>query len=108
MLDQSAGPKEPTKSPTESGKDEILRVGGGTDAKKLAASIVISINKGARPLVEYIGAGAGQQAIKAIALASTTLSRAGQYLSVVPVFISRQLPDAVVTGIQLRVIIHNL
>jgi stage V sporulation protein SpoVS len=105
--DQSEKPKE-SKSISEKGKEEVLRVGNGTDCKSLANSISIAITKGAKVAIEYIGAGAGQQAIKGICLANTNLSRVGKYLSAVPVFVSREIKGDMLTGIQLRLVVHEL
>jgi stage V sporulation protein SpoVS len=87
----------------------VLRVGGGTDVKRLAAAVVGVIEREKRqPLLEFIGAGACAQAVKSIAIANTFLARSGQHISVIPIFVHRDLADNHdTTGMQLKVVLHK-
>ena len=56
--------------------EQVFRVGGGTDCKRLASAIAGAIDKdGLKVTLEFIGAGACSQAVKAVAIANTFLSR---------------------------------
>ena len=106
-------PSEKNPSDNPPGKhqeDFILRVSGGTDCHKLASAISGAIERGeGRCVIEYVGAGAGNQAIKGLIIANNILAMQGLYLSAVPMFRKRPMkdnPDAV--AIQLRTIVHNL
>lgn len=102
-----AAPKVPVTPPSD---EKILKVGGGTDCKKLAFAIVGVIEREKRKaILEYIGAGACSQAVKSVAIANAHLARAGKYLSVIPVFVHRELKDNNdATGLQLKVIVHQM
>jgi stage V sporulation protein SpoVS len=88
----------------------VFRVGGGTDCKRLAAAIAASIDKEKRKVVlEFIGAGACSQAVKAIAIANTFLSRRGRYVTGLPTFVHRDLADNHdTTGMQIKLIEHDM
>ena len=90
--------------------EQIFRVGGGTDCKRLAAAIAGSIEKEGREVVlEYIGAGACSQAIKAIAISNTFLSRSGKFVTGLPTFVHRDLKDNHdTTGLQIRLLVHKM
>jgi stage V sporulation protein SpoVS len=85
--------------------EKILQVGGGTNVHKLASAIVAVIeNDNANPVVEYIGAGAGQQAVKGCIIANSILLSKGLALALVPQFQKRAMPDNPdMVSIQLRV-----
>lgn len=102
--------KDTPKPPGESQEDFILRVSGGTDCHKLASAIsgVIERQQG-RCVLEYVGAGAGNQAIKGLIIANNFLAAQGIHLSVVPAFRKRPMPDNPdAVAVQLRTIVHNL
>ena len=96
--------------PAASSEERVLRVSGGTDCKKLAVCIAGVIEReNKKPVLEFIGAGACQQAIKSIAIANQFLSRGGRFVSGLPIFVHRDLADNHdTTGIQIRLLIHNL
>lgn len=89
---------------------QIFRVGGGTDCKRLAAAIAGSIEKEGRQVtLEYIGAGACSQAVKAIAIANTFLSRSGKFVTGLPTFVHRDLKDNHdTTGLQIKLLVHEM
>jgi stage V sporulation protein SpoVS len=102
-------PQAPPAVPKE--KEECLfKVSGGTDCKRLAAAIAGAIEReGKRVVLEYIGAGACSQAIKAICIANTFLSRRGQYITGLPTFVSRSFADNNdAVGMQVKLMVHNI
>lgn len=88
----------------------VLRVKGGTDCQRLAHAIAGEVERGdEEPVLEFIGAGACNQAVKAVAIANSVLARSGIYLSVVPVFQSRKLAgNDNVVALQLRGRVHPI
>lgn len=98
-----------TAAPPATG-EQIFRVGGGTDCKRLAAAIAGSIEKeGRKVILEYIGAGACSQAIKAVAIANTFLSRSGKFVTGLPTFVHRDLKDNHdTTGMQVKLLVHDM
>jgi stage V sporulation protein SpoVS len=90
--------------------EQIFRVGGGTDCKRLAAAIAGSIEKeGRQVILEYIGAGACSQAVKAISIANTFLSRTGKFVTGLPTFVHRDLADNHdTTGMQIKLLVHTM
>ena len=98
-----------TAAPPVAG-EQVFRVGGGTDCKRLAAAIAGSIEKEGRKVVlEYIGAGACSQAVKAVAIANTFLSRAGKFVTGLPTFVHRDLKDNHdTTGMQIKLLVHEM
>lgn len=109
---------EPTPTTTAHGvskdpysEDHVLRVGGGTNCKNLAKAIIGVLDNESRcPVLEYVGAAACAQAIKAVAIASDSLRKSsGRYISVIPTFCSRAMDDnPEVTAIQLRILVMLL
>lgn len=90
--------------------EHILQVSGGTNVHRLASAIVGVIeNDKKNPVVEYIGAGAGQQAVKACIIANSILSSKGLTLAIVPQFQKRDMPgNPEMVSIQLRVKVSRL
>ena len=90
--------------------DQVFRVSGGTDCKRLAGAIAGSIqNEHKNPVLEFIGAGACIQAVKAVAISNSILSRTGQYVTMLPKFVRRSLEDNHdTTGMQLQLIVHDI
>lgn len=88
-------------------EDHVLKVCGGTPCKKLAQAVIGVLDREKRcPVLEYIGAGAGSQAVKAIAIANATLHDTKRALAAVPIFCSRAFTDNPdMTAIQLRLIV---
>lgn len=85
-----------------------LRVGAGTDCQKLSLAIAGSVERKRPCVVEFIGAGAGNQAIKAVILANGLLGKRGLYLSIVPQFVKRTIKEDEVSAIQYQVIVHRV
>ncbi|MBD3262650.1 MAG: stage V sporulation protein S [Candidatus Altiarchaeales archaeon] len=93
----------------EERKEKVLRVSGGTDCHRLGASIAHVVAKdGHDCIIESIGAGAGNQAEKAVITANGILSRQGIYLSIIPSFVSRVVDGKERNAIQRKVLVHRL
>lgn len=89
--------------------EKVLRVSGGTDCQKLGAAIAHVVSKGAHKcLIESVGAGAGNQAEKAIITANGMLARQGVYVSVVPSFVTRIIDGNERNAIQRSVLTHKI
>jgi stage V sporulation protein SpoVS len=87
----------------------VLRVRGGTASKALGAKIAGEIERGRIPRIEFIGAGACCQAIKAVAEANKILSKSGRNISVLPLFVKRDVPDNHdISAMQLRVKVEEI
>lgn len=98
-----------TAAPPAAG-ESVFKVGGGTDCKRLAAAIANEVDKaGSLVTLEFIGAGACAQAVKAIAIANTFLSRRGKFVTGLPTFVHRDLKDQHdTTGMQIKLTIHDM
>ena len=89
--------------------EKVLKVSGGTDCQKLGASIAHVVSKGKNKCkVESIGAGAGNQAEKAVITANGLLSRQGIFISVVPSFVTRIIDGNERNAIQRTIIVHSI
>ena len=85
--------------------DDVLRVASGTPVGDLASAIAHGVYDGREVVLRYVGAAAGQQAIKAVAVARGMVAPRGIDLSIVPGFCDIDMGDKVVTGITLKVIV---
>ncbi len=102
-------PSPAPQKPPEAAKPEHLRVGGGTDAHKLASAIAGAVERKHECLIEYIGAGAGNQAIKAVIIANSILASQARYITVLPSFVKRGFADnPQATAVILRVHAHDI
>ena len=80
---------------------EILRVAATSDVNAVARAILGALSKA--PLVEAhaIGAGAVNQAVKAVAIARRNFERRGQELVMTPGFIEVEIDGQERTGVRL-------
>lgn len=102
-------PAQPAGKPAFS-EERILKVGGGSACKSVAVAILGVINnEKRRPVLEFVGAGACNQAVKAVAIASSMLlEQDGRFLSCTPGFIRRGFKDNDdVTAMQLVLMSHR-
>jgi stage V sporulation protein S len=83
--------------------EDVLRVSGGTSAKDLAAAISHAIYDGRKPILRAIGAGAVNQAVKAVAIAQSFVGSRGLILSIRPGFAEVEMGDEKTTAIVMRV-----
>lgn len=89
-----------------------LKVSGRTDPKKLAGSIAMEINKNNRVEIVYIGAGAGNVAMKGIAIARGMTTTQGADLWSYPSFYKTKIDSANTNGedeskIGMRLVVEN-
>jgi stage V sporulation protein S len=88
----------------ENEPETLLRVSGGTSAHDLAAAISHGVYDSKRVVLRAIGAGAVNQAVKAVAIAQSYVGSRGLVLSVRPGFTAVKMPDGTeTTAIILRV-----
>jgi stage V sporulation protein SpoVS len=95
-------------TPPPANETKILRVRGGTDCNRLATAIAGYVERAEHEhvAIEYVGAGAGNQAIKACIIANTLLARRGKVLTFLPVFQKGEFkdnPNAVAVQLRVRV-----
>jgi stage V sporulation protein S len=85
-------------------EESVLRVRGGTSAHQLGAAISHGIYDGKKLVLRAIGAGAVNQAVKAVAIAQSYVGPRGKVLSIRPGFESVTMPDqTTTTAIILRI-----
>ena len=84
-------------------EDVLYRVRSTTVAKDLGAAISAAVYDGKRITLRSIGAGATQQAVKAVAIARQLVAARGIDLFMIPGFQDVQMPDRMTTAIILRV-----
>jgi len=77
--------------------DELLRVRGDTDSKKLASVIATDIRDGFSVTMRAIGAGAVNNSVKAVAIAQRMIDGAGDVLYLRPEFQDIIMPAGDVT-----------
>ncbi len=82
---------------------EILRISSKSDANKVAGAIAGLIKENNKVQMQAIGAGALNQAIKAIAIARGFVAPAGIDLICIPVFVEVEVEGENRTGIKLIV-----
>lgn len=83
--------------------EAILRVAPSSSAKSLAAALSHAVYDGKRVTLRAVGAGAVNQAVKAIAIAQSYVGQRGLVLNCRPGFTTVEMPDGTVSGIVLRV-----
>lgn len=93
---------EPTTG-TINASDTVLRVGASTPASELASAISHGVYDGKQVVLRAIGAGAVNQAIKAIAIAQSYVGGRGLSLLTRPGFTTVKMSDGDVTAITLRI-----
>lgn len=86
--------------------DEVLRVKGSSSATSLAAAISHGVYDNKTVVLRAIGAGAVNQAVKAMAIASGYCMQRGVSLSFRPGFSTVQMPDQEVTAMTFKVLVE--
>jgi stage V sporulation protein S len=86
------------------GVETILRVKGSSSASALAAAISHGIYDSKHVVLRAIGAGAVNQAVKAVAIAQSYVGARGLVLSLRVGFTDVQMPDGKVTAIVMKVL----
>jgi stage V sporulation protein S len=83
-------------------EDTVLRVKGDSSATSLASAISHGIYDGKTVVLRAIGAGAVNQAVKAVAIAQSYVGARGLTLSMRPGFTDVYMPDLAVPGKTVR------
>jgi len=83
----------------------VLRVGRATPVPDLASAISHGVYDGKQVTLRCIGPQPISQAIKALAVARGYVAPRGIDLALVPGFINVEMPEGVVTGLALRVVV---
>jgi stage V sporulation protein S len=83
--------------------DKILRVSASSSATSLAAAVSHAVYDGKKVVLRAIGAGAVNQAVKAVAIAQSFVGQRGISLLVRPGFTTVKMDDADVSAIILKV-----
>lgn len=85
-------------------RNKELRVAASSSAASVAGAIVLNRGEGAEVTLSAIGAGAVNQAIKAIAIARGMAAPKGDNLGCIPTFVDEEVDNKTKTCIKLRVI----
>lgn len=83
----------------------LLRVAGSSNPQQLAAAIAHAIYAGQSPKLRAVGAGAVNQAVKALAIASGYVAPTGRILSFRPGFENIQSRDGQISSVTFQVIV---
>lgn len=89
---------------TANDRDVLLRVAGGSQVKKVAGAIVKNLREKKVPHLIAIGAGAVNQAIKAVCVARGMVGPEGKSLSIVPGFRDEDVHGNIRTAIVMKVV----
>jgi len=82
---------------------EVLKVSSSSNPNKVAGAIAGAVSKAGRVEIQAIGAGAVNQAVKAIAIARRFVAENGNDLYMVPGFIDVVIEGQRRTGISIKV-----
>lgn len=85
-------------------EEALLKVANGSPAPKVAGSIVKNMEEGKRVVLLAMGAGAVNQAVKAIAIARGMAAPKGWNLSCIPAFTDEDVEGVVKTAIKFIVV----
>lgn len=87
----------------EAGDEAVLRVGASSSAPSLAAAISHAVYDGKKVVLRAIGAGAVNQAVKAVAIAQGFVGQRGLTLLMRPGFTTVKMNDGDVSAIIMKV-----
>ena len=87
------------------GEEHLLRVAASSNPQQLAAAIAHSVYAGQAPKLRAVGAGAVNQAVKALAIASGYVAPTGRILSFRPGFENIQSRDGQISSVTFQVIV---
>lgn len=93
---------EPTASATE---ETILRVKSSSNASSVGAAVAHAVYRGEQVSVRAIGAGAVNQAVKALTIAQSFVGSRGYSLSFRFGFTDVEMPDRTVTAMLIKTIV---
>lgn len=83
---------------------EVLKVSSKSNPNKVAGAIAGVLSKTNQVELQAIGAGAVNQAVKAVAIASRFLDERGTSISMVPGFVEIAIGEEMRTGISFKVV----
>ncbi len=89
----------------ENDGETVLRVKSSSSATSLAAAISYGISDSKPVVLRAIGAGAVNQAVKAMAIARSYVAQRGLDLSFRPGFVTVDMPDQEVTAMRFKIIV---
>jgi stage V sporulation protein S len=90
----------------ETNSDEtLLRVKSSSNAPNLASAIANNVYDGNNVVLRAIGAGAVNQAMKAIAIAQSYVGPRGKVLACRPGFTTVPMPDGDISAMTLRILV---
>lgn len=82
---------------------EILKVSAKSKANAVAGALTAALEKAQKAEIQTIGAGAVNQAIKAVAIARGFMAPHGENLTCIPAFMEVEIDGSKRTGIKLIV-----
>lgn len=85
--------------------DGILRVAAGSNAQQVASAIAHAVYAGQAPKMRAVGAGAVNQAVKAIAIASGYVAPTGRVLSCRPGFENITSHDGQISSVVFYIVV---
>lgn len=95
-------------SEISSTSDLLIRVASNSQTTAVAGSIAKATREGKRPVLQAIGAGATNQALKALIVARSYLKEDGIDLIFVPTFADVTIEDQERTAVRLEVYPHKI
>jgi stage V sporulation protein S len=88
------------------GSEVTLRVRSSSSAASTASAISHAVYDGKRVTLRAIGAGAVNQALKAIAIANSFVAPRGIVLDCRPGFTTVEMPEGPISALLLRILVH--
>ncbi len=86
--------------------ETLLKVKSSSNAPNLASAIANNVYAGKKVVLRAIGAGAVNQAMKAIAIAQSYVGPRGNILSCRPGFTTVPMPDGEISAMTLRILVN--
>lgn len=84
--------------------EKVLKVSGKTNPGRLAGALVMGLKEnGGEIHLQAVGAGAVNQAVKAVSIARGMSAPSGQELFLIPSFVDVEIEDRSVTAVQFKV-----
>jgi len=88
------------------GDETLLKVKSASSAPNLASAIANNVYDGHQVVLRAIGAGAVNQAMKAIAIAQSYVGPRGKVLSCRPGFTTVRMDDGDISAMTLRILVN--
>jgi stage V sporulation protein S len=84
---------------------DFLKVSSGSDPAAVAGAIAGMVKDDVPVKIQCVGAGAVNQAVKAIAIANDFVADVGLELAATPMFVDLNIDDESRTGIQFKIVV---